>query len=119
SAEGMKILVDNLNNDGDIDNGQTLEALRLHLTAISHYEKQDKTEKIIKHMEDFKKLVDRQKNDQSISNKAYSFLMTQADRFIEKWTDETIDLINPYPREILRGINKNEFEKAISHGHHV
>src|SRR5699024_948703 len=38
SAEGMKILVDNLNNDGDIDNGQTLEALRLHLTAISHYE---------------------------------------------------------------------------------
>lgn len=91
SAEGMKILVDNLNNDGDIDNGQTLEALRLHLTAISHYEKQDKPDKIIKHMEGFKKLVDRQKNDQSISNKVYSFLMTQADRFIEKWTDETID----------------------------
>src|SRR5699024_12536645 len=93
SAEGMKILVNNLNNDGDIDNGQTLEALRLHLTAISHYEKQDKPEKIIKHMEGFKKLVDRQKNDQSISNNAYSFLMTHADRFIEKRTDETIDYI--------------------------
>lgn len=86
SADGMKTLVENLKTGGDIENDQALHALKLHLTAVSHYEGKDEAGKVVKHMKGFKRLLDHQKKSDLISDKAYSYLDTEADRLIEKWS---------------------------------
>ncbi|ASK62321.1 beta-N-acetylhexosaminidase [Virgibacillus phasianinus] len=88
SAEGMKTLVGNLQAEGEIDNDGIARALTMHLTAVSLFERQASAEKVVKHMEGFKRLLDHQQENGKISGKAHSFLETEADQLIEKWSKD-------------------------------
>ncbi|GGJ98795.1 beta-N-acetylhexosaminidase [Lentibacillus kapialis] len=85
SADGMKTLVDNLIEQGEIEDDSTARSITMHLTSVSHYEKKDASEKVVKHMKSFKQLINHHKNNGKISAKAHSYLMTEADQLIEKW----------------------------------
>lgn len=86
SADGMKTLVGTLTDEGEIEGESVTRALNMHLTSVSHYEENDSAEKVIKHMETFKQLLDHQKDNAMISDKAYSYLVTEADHLIETWS---------------------------------
>ncbi|MEK3890063.1 polysaccharide lyase family 8 super-sandwich domain-containing protein [Bacillus sp. FSL K6-3431] len=60
-------------------------ALNIHLTAVARYEEQEVAKKVVKHMESFKLLLDQQKRDDLISEKAYNRLLDGADSLIMKW----------------------------------
>lgn len=88
SADGMKTLVERLKTEGEFKNDTITHALTMHLTTVGRYEAQDLAEKVVKHMKGFKLLLEHQKENEAISGKAYSYLVTEADRLIEKWSKE-------------------------------
>lgn len=59
--------------------------LQVHLTALERYEKQESVDKIIKHTESFKLLLDHQKEKELISENAYKALKSDAEKLIQKW----------------------------------
>lgn len=85
SAEGMITLVEHLEKEGEFASDKAARSLKVHLTTVSNYEDQEEAEKVIKHMESFKVLLDHQKEDGLISNKVFETLRTQAERLIDKW----------------------------------
>lgn len=85
TASGMKKLVEYLHNQDEISNNETEHALKIHLTAISHYEQNDEADKVVKHTEGFKRLLEYQQDNEMISEDAYDMLKTDADHLIQKW----------------------------------
>lgn len=85
TASGMKRLVEYLHNQDEIVENEAEHALKMHLTAISHYEQNDEGGKVVKHTENFKKLLDYQRDNDKISENAYDMLKTDADHLIRKW----------------------------------
>ena len=85
SAVGIKEHVERLAKEGEFENNQVVRSLTTHLTAVIQYEKQEAAGKIVKHMESFKVLLDYQKENKLISDKAYKALMDSADALIKKW----------------------------------
>src|SRR5699024_3617859 len=84
SAEDIKLLVEGFEAEESIDN-RTSNSLQVHLSAVNQYEKNEKDEKIIKHMNSFKVLLDHQKENDLISEDAYNYLKKSADSLIEIW----------------------------------
>lgn len=74
-----------LADSGDIKNEDAVHDLELHLKAVEQYEKKNASEKVIKQMKNFKKLIDFQKEEQLISNKAKNILQQKADAFLTEW----------------------------------
>src|SRR5699024_168589 len=60
-------------------------SLKLHLMAVGQFEKQDKTDKRIKHMNGFKSLIDHQYENDMISEEAHRILESDADDLILTW----------------------------------
>lgn len=85
SAAGMKQLVDQLDEAGEISNEEAGRALKLHLTAVAQYEDRKLPDKVVKHLEGFRKLLDQQQDSEAISKKAHSYLDTEGLRLIEHW----------------------------------
>ncbi|UJL45762.1 PQQ-dependent sugar dehydrogenase [Virgibacillus sp. NKC19-16] len=85
SAEGIKKLVERLDDNGSFESDEEVRALMTHLTAISHYENQEEAEKVVQHMVGFKDLLDHQFDNELISEGAFESLTTQADLLVEKW----------------------------------
>lgn len=85
NADEIKDAVIELDKSDEFDNDQSVHALKIHLTAVSHFEKRNKADKVVKHMKGFKKLLDYQKNNHFISDTAYNTLTRDADSLIEKW----------------------------------
>lgn len=88
SADGMTTLVDRFESDHEFESEQVAHLLKVHLAAVSHFEDKGSTDKVIKHMKGFKQLLDHDKKNGSISDKAYNYLDTEADRLIEKWSTD-------------------------------
>lgn len=85
SATSIQTLVKHFEKEGEFSNDEVPHSLNLHLTAVSHFEKQDNADKVVKHMKGFKNLLDNQKDNGVISELAYDTLMSQANNLIEKW----------------------------------
>lgn len=85
TAENMKKLVEQLEASGEIAEARTVQSFKVHLTAVALYEKQEAAGKVVKHMESFKQLLDHQKENELISNKAYDLLKADTDSLIKKW----------------------------------
>lgn len=85
SAAGIKTLVERFKDEGAFANDGAAHALTVHLMAVDHYEKKQEAEKVVKHTEGFKQLLVHQKENESISEKAFNILDTYADYLIEKW----------------------------------
>ncbi|WP_100012703.1 glycoside hydrolase family 3 protein [Lentibacillus sediminis] len=86
SADGMKALVETLVEEGEIEDGGTERSITMHLRSVSHFEERDSADKVVKHMENFKILLDHYRDNEMISAKAHSYLVTEADRLIENWS---------------------------------
>lgn len=85
SASGMQKKIESYEGMNEFSNDDAAHALKVHLTAVSHYEEKEQADKIIKHMKGFKRLLDQQKEDKLITTEAYHDLKENADHLIEKW----------------------------------
>lgn len=85
SAVYIKTIIDGLEEQGEFANDDAVHSLKLHLTAVERFEKQEAGEKVVKHVEGFKGLLDYQKDNELISEKAYNALKDYADYLIMKW----------------------------------
>lgn len=79
----MKALVKDFAAEGEFLSDEAAHSLKVHLTAVSHYEDRDLEGKVIKHMEGFQSLLDHQQ--ENMSEDAYETLKTNADYLIGKW----------------------------------
>lgn len=84
-ANEIKESVEQFDEQGEFESKQSVRALTIHLTAVHHYENEEKVDKVIKHMESFKLLLDHQKSNNEISDRAYNILKYNADELLQKW----------------------------------
>ena len=85
TTAGLIKLAEKLKEEGEVTNENALHSLKLHLSAVALYEKQEAGQKVVKHMESFKVLLDHQKENKLISGKACNTLKDAADSLISKW----------------------------------
>ncbi len=78
-ASDLIALVERFNKEGGFSNSLAVRQLTTHLSALEVYEKQKATDKIAKHLETFKTLLDSQKKTGVISEKAYNSILAYAD----------------------------------------
>lgn len=86
SASRMKSLVERLEEEGEFTNDDAVYALKIHLTAVDRFEHDEAIEKIIKHTERFKRLLDHQRKQWWISERAYRILKDEADALLMRYT---------------------------------
>ncbi|MBY7144683.1 carboxypeptidase [Virgibacillus sp. NKC19-3] len=85
TAANMNALVAHFDEEGAFAEASDARALTTHLTTVDHFEKQEEADKAVKHMNGFHTLLEHQKDNDVISEKAYEDLSTYADYLIEKW----------------------------------
>lgn len=85
SAKSIKELVEQLEQSEEFPNADAPNSLKLHLTAVNHFEEQEKGKKVVKHMEGFKQLLDNQKENKLLSDHAYNLLKSNSESLIKKW----------------------------------
>ena len=84
-ASTIKSQVERFAAEGAFESDSAVRSLTIHLTAVRLYEEQGQVEKITKHMEGFKQLLDHQLEHAVISEEAYNVLFALAESLIEKW----------------------------------
>lgn len=84
SAERIKAYVGQLEDGGEIDQ-PAVRALQVHLTAVNRYEDRQLKDKVVKHLEGFKLLLDRQHESGAIGEKGHHILKLKTDSLIKKW----------------------------------
>lgn len=87
SAEGMRSLVDAFLEKNEINSELAAHRLDMHLQAVFHFEKGNKNHKVIKHLKNFKILLEAQRDEGLLTENAYSILYGDADYLIGKWKD--------------------------------
>lgn len=85
SADNMLILVEHFKEEGAFADDEAPHSLRLHLTAVNHYENQGAADKVVKHMDGFKDLLNHQLDKDLISEDAFDALSSQSDELIKNW----------------------------------
>ncbi|GIN69834.1 hypothetical protein J14TS2_03090 [Bacillus sp. J14TS2] len=85
SAKNIKELVRELEKSGDFSNADAPHSLNLHLTAVNQFEDQEKGKKVVKHMESFIQLLDKQQENNLLSGHAYDLLKSNSESLIQKW----------------------------------
>ena len=85
TSADIRSLVEQLGEEGEIEDDRSARILTHHMTAVDLYKKAGATEKAVKHMEGFKVLIEQQMENKLISEKAYNELKTDADFLITKW----------------------------------
>lgn len=71
---------------GDLDEISTKaeRSLVMHMTAVEHFEKQGKEQKVVKHLKGFKDLLQHYNDTDLVTDKAYEKLIAYADILINK-----------------------------------
>ncbi|WHY88199.1 S8 family serine peptidase [Neobacillus novalis] len=85
NAANMKKLVENFQDDGDITNNDAARMLSTHLAALSLYEEKGLRDKVQKHLNGFKVLLDNHYSNKFISEKAFNVLQAHTDYLINQW----------------------------------
>lgn len=85
SAENMEKLARNYFEDDDFENHDAYHQVELQLMTIDHFEKKGAAEKVVKHTENLKLLLDKQQEKDVISDEAYHSLIDQADILLQYW----------------------------------
>lgn len=81
----IKALVERFEERGEFKSDQDARSLKIHLTAVNRYEEKELSEKVIKHMESFKLLLDHQKEKELISERVYDTLYSNTEYLITEW----------------------------------
>lgn len=84
-AAGIQTLVKRFGAEGEIASDEAVRALNVHLIAVDRFEQEEAAEKVVRHLQSFNLLLDRQRDNELISAKAVNILRTCADYLIEKW----------------------------------
>ncbi|WHY87472.1 FixG Ig-like domain-containing protein [Neobacillus novalis] len=84
TATGLSSVIESFDKAGAFKAGAA-QALKAQLAGVAQFEKAGTKDKVIKHMNGFKVLLDQQKNTNVITNKAYNSLKAYADAMIEIW----------------------------------
>src|SRR5699024_12758228 len=85
------ITVDDITNKLEVleENGhiedEAMRILNMHLTALAQYEAAGSANKVTKHTESLKLLLDQQKNRKLISEKAYNILRADTHALFKQW----------------------------------
>lgn len=85
SANTILELVQELESENAFQDAQTVRSLKIHLTAVAQYEKQEAADKVVKHMKSFKKLLEYQKDKQLMSEADYETIKEISESLIKKW----------------------------------
>ncbi|MFA1822298.1 acetylxylan esterase [Virgibacillus oceani] len=85
NADSIKRYVDRFKEEGYFENDAAPHALQLHLTAINQYEKQEEVEKVSRHLEGFKDLLEHQLDYELISEDAYHTLVSLTNTLMNTW----------------------------------
>lgn len=78
----MEEQIDQFEEDEDIQDEDAARTLKLHVKAVEHFADQGKMDKVTKHMTSFKRLLDYQKNNEIISEKAFNVFNTYSEYVI-------------------------------------
>lgn len=84
NAAELKELVQQMADEEDIEI-EAVQHLTIHLKSVSHYENKKSADKVVKHLEGFKVLLDYHKEQGLIDEDAYELFNKHADHLIEKW----------------------------------
>jgi hypothetical protein len=85
TADGTKERVARFKRDGELKNDEAARSLMTHLTAVARYEEEGVADKVVKHVHGFKRLLEHQRENGWITEKAYTVLKGDADSLIAKW----------------------------------
>jgi beta-galactosidase len=83
-VSGLQDLVKQYEESGDLSSDESIHALKLHLSALAHFEKSGDNEKVVNHLNGFKVLLDHYHAEEQISGKAYETLMEGTDTLINE-----------------------------------
>jgi len=81
----MRDVMERFTREGQFANASEARLLNNQLAALQKYEKQENAEKMVKHLNGFKVLLDLQQENGSIENEAYKRLNEDADLLLDRW----------------------------------
>lgn len=90
SAADMQTLVELFEEEGEFASESEARTLKSHLAAVNLFENQEAADKVVKHMQSFKLLLDYQKENALISEDAYDILQNGSNTIIEKWEGDNL-----------------------------
>lgn len=85
SIANMKLLIEGFEKEGEFANLAISRSLQVHLTSVGHYEEIGSMKKALKHLNSFNLLVDLQRGNGMISDRASSILTSYTNSLIGKW----------------------------------
>lgn len=85
NVSDMKSLVQHFSETGEINSDRAAHTLKIHLTAVQRFVKQEKSKKVVKHMNGFQLLLDNQRKNEIISKKASDILNISTNKILKKW----------------------------------
>lgn len=85
SAQEMIDLVEHFEAEGAFASDEIARSLKLHLTAVERFEQGAEADKVEKHINSFKLLLDHHLGNEQISEDAYEALKAQAESMIGQW----------------------------------
>ncbi|ASK64334.1 endo-alpha-N-acetylgalactosaminidase [Virgibacillus phasianinus] len=85
SVADLRALVDQYDEAGAFEKDSIVHALKMHLTAVERFEQKEEAEKVVKHLNGFKLLLDHQKEKGLITDEAYDGLISGTNSLIAKW----------------------------------
>ncbi|WP_164215192.1 M14 family zinc carboxypeptidase [Virgibacillus sp. YIM 98842] len=74
--------------EGQFENARDARLLDNHLAALEIYEQEEDAEKMVKHLNGFKDLIDHQRENGSIERAAYSRLNSDTNLLLERWENK-------------------------------
>ena len=83
-ADELKELVQQLADEDAVD-ADSVQRLTIHLETVHHFENQEASNKVVKHMEGFKVLLDHYHTEELMEKEAYEILSSHADHLMEEW----------------------------------
>lgn len=86
TATNLKEQIEHYKNVGAFNDPVASRMLVMHASSVAIYEQANQADKVVKHMETFKLVLDQQKVNNVITDEAYENLIAYADFLIEKWT---------------------------------
>ena len=103
-AAHMNTLVKFFEEAGEFANDRVVHSLTLHLTAVGRFEEQGAADKVVKHLNGFKQLLDHQQANAFISEHVYDVFTTYADWMIAQLVKEGVSVtLNVEDRKVHPG----------------
>ncbi|MFS0750407.1 FIMAH domain-containing protein [Oceanobacillus sp. 1P07AA] len=81
----MRDVMVRFTEEGQFKNERDARLVDTHLAALENYENQDNSEKMVKHLNGFKVLLDSQRENGLIEQEAYNRLNSDANLLLERW----------------------------------